>query len=133
MPRSERTVAYGPEYEQLTLLSFAAEGEISFPFPSPSIARSMKSKVYCYWKALRKEGLRPDLIEKSDLLSMRTEANLLVFFRRDDAWDVRLLRDSMGLEKGFAVTLPGGTLVAKSPTDELRERRYRMREEKQQR
>ena len=130
MPRTTRAVAYGPEYEQLLLLAFASTTELRFTFPSCSIARSMKSKVYAYWKALRTEGLRPDLIEKSNLLSMRIEEAELVFFRREDAWDAKMLRASMGLEKGFSDVLGQGVLVAKSPTDELRERLYNLREER---
>ena len=114
MPRTTRADAYGPEYEQLLLLSFAS---------------SMKRKVYAYWKALRTENLRPDLVEKSNLLSLRVEGGALVVFRREDAWDARALRESMGLEKGFADTIGSGVLVAKSPTDALVERLHQLRGE----
>jgi hypothetical protein len=131
MPRTTRTAAYGPEYEQLILLAIAEESEKRLKFASPSIAASMKARIYCYWKALRAENLRPDLIEKSNLLSMRCEGADLVIFRREDAWDLRNLRAALGLEKGFADALPQGTLVAKSQTDILVERLQALREEKQ--
>ena len=122
MPRTSRVAAYGAEYEQLTLLAFSAEGEKAFTFSSASLANSMKGKVYAYWRALRTENLRPDLIEKSNQRSMRVDVTSLVFFRREDSWDAKLLRDAMGLEKGFADTLGEGVLVAKSPTDLLVDR-----------
>lgn len=127
MPRSTRTVVYGPEYEQLLLLAFTAQGDLKFTFPSHTLASSMKSKVYAYWKALRTENLRPDLTAKADLLSMRVEGSDLVLFRREDAWDAKLLRATLGLEKGFADTLTSGVLVAKSPTDELVEKLHALR------
>jgi hypothetical protein len=129
MPRTTRTAAFGPEYEQLLLLAFESQGEKWFQFNSASVALSMKRKVYAYWKALRTENLRPDLVEKSNLLSLRVEGGSLVVFRREDAWDAKALRASMGLEKGFADALSSGVLVAKSPTDELVERLYKLRGE----
>jgi len=132
MPRSTRVITYGPEYEQLLLLSFADPEGKSFDFGSYSVASAMKAKVYAYWKALRTEGNRPDLMEKADLLSMKVDGRFLVVFRRTDAWDRGLLRAAMGLEKGFEETLPQGVLVAKSPTDELVERLKELRNAKQQ-
>lgn len=130
MPRTTRAVTYGAEYEQLTLLSFAAEGEKRFLFNAHSTANSMKSRVYAYWKALRTEGLRPDLIEKANLMSVRVEGADLIIYRRADSWDLKLLREAMQLEKGFEETLPEGVLVAKSPTDELVERLQKLRQAK---
>lgn len=130
MPRSLRAVVYGPEYEQLLLLAFTSEAELRFTFPSHSLACSMKSKVYGYWKALRTENLRPDLVAKAELMSMKTDGSDLVLYRRADAWDARLLRGAMGLEKGFADALGTGILVAKSPTDELVEKLHALRASK---
>ena len=127
MPRTTRADAYGPEYEQMILLAMAAEEEKAFHFASVSLARSIKSKVYAYWRALRSEGLRPDLIEKVNLLSLRVDGSCLVIFRREDAWDAKLLRESMGLEKGFAEVLTPGILVARSPVEVMQERLAELR------
>ena len=130
MPRSTRIVTYGPEYEQLLLLAFAAEGEKRFPLPSYSLALSLKMRVYAYFKALRTERSRPDLIEKADQLSVRVDGPDLILFRREDAWDKQLLRSAMGLEKGFADSGQEGILIAKSPTDLLMEKLATLRQEK---
>lgn len=114
MPRSQRTVTYGPEYEQL-LLRAHGWGDLGYQvnFDSATMARFLRSKVYAYFKALRKEGDRPDLIKMSDELSLRVEGMSLHFFRREDSWDAVALRNALGLEKGFAEL--GGTQVAVSP------------------
>lgn len=114
MPRSQRTVTYGAEYEQLLLRAHGMpNSSYHLEFASPTQARSLQAKVYAYFKALRKESQRPDLIQMSDDLAMRVEGCKLHFFRKEDSWDAIAIRKALGLEKGFAEL--GGVQVAVSP------------------
>lgn len=107
MPRSDRSASYGPEYEALLLRAHAActcsvSKVYEMPLTTPSMASSIKSKIYAYFKSLRREGLRPDLIQLADQLSLRVSGTSLEFFLRADSWDAVAIRQALGLVDGFA-------------------------------
>lgn len=125
MPRTQRTEGYPPEYEQVLFRAVQSpNGELRLPMPSYKVAVAMKSKLYSYFSALRKAGVRQDLINTSDQFSMRCEPPgedsraCLVIFRKEDSWDAQALRDALGLTKGFAdLGQPANApAVAVSPT-----------------
>lgn len=95
-----RTATYGPEYEQL-LLAAHAQPAFRFPLETPGKARIMKAKIYGYFRALREENLRLDLIEMADQLSLTITDNLIVFSKKADAWDSAAIRNVLGLSESF--------------------------------
>ena len=119
MPRSKRTAVYGPEYEQLLLTAHkecAKQGAHAYllQLPSPQHALQLKSKVYAYFNALRKEANRPDLVIFADQLSLTITGDFLEFFRREDSWDAKAIRNALGLKEGFSEL--GGPAVATAPS-----------------
>lgn len=116
MPRSKRTIAFGPEYEQLLLRwSQAPGGSLTLQLQTPNAAHSLRSKLYAYFAALRHENTRPDLIRLSDMVALRCASSALVVYHRDDSWDAEALRNALGLEKGFAEGA-GSTGIVMSPS-----------------
>jgi hypothetical protein len=105
MPRSSRPAAYGTEYE-LFLRRAVTDGGFSLALPSNSHARAFRGKLYAYFKALRKDLSRPDLITMCDSLSLAVEGCCVRAFPVADSWDNCLLRDALGIEKGAAVPPP---------------------------
>lgn len=59
----------------------------------------MRAKVYGYFRFLREENLRLDLIEMADSLTLRLEDNVLVLLRNEETWDHESIRSILGLTK----------------------------------
>lgn len=104
MPNSSHSVVYGPEYEQLLNVAYKESFLAPFRLPFSTVleAKKMMRKVYAYFAALRGENSRPELITMCNQISMRTDGELLIFYRRADAWDNIALRKALNLKKGFA-------------------------------
>ena len=98
-----RAPTFGPEYEQLLLTAFASL-PFSFPLESPRHVKAFSAKVYQYFRVLRQENLRLDLIEMADSLTLCGDGNSLVFQLKEDNWDNALIRNVLGLAKGFHKT-----------------------------
>lgn len=62
---------YSPEYETL-LRAASSHGAkpITLPFTSPSQTLAVRAKLYAYFRALRTEGLRPDLAHLTKLITV---------------------------------------------------------------
>lgn len=104
-PRDTTPPKYGPEYEQLLLSAWehCQSGEpFRLPFANEKLASSMRQKMYAYFRALRREGLRMDLVERADAVNVRAEGAVMVILRVEDSWDHVAIREALGLKKGFA-------------------------------
>jgi hypothetical protein len=94
-----RANQFGPEYEQL-LLTVWAKTPFRFPFPTGKDARAMRGKVYAYFRSLREENLRLDLIEIADAITLTLENdNVLIFQRNEETWDHDRIRNILGITK----------------------------------
>lgn len=96
-----RVSRFGPEYEQLLMTAFQ-DAPFRFPFPTPGHAQAFKMRIYEYFRALREENLRLDLVEMADNLQVSKSDCVLVFEHKSEAWDARAIRDVLQLPKGFA-------------------------------
>ena len=108
---ANRAAQFGAEYEQL-LLTIWKKTPFRFPFQTDAGARAMRSKVYSYFRWLREENLRLDLVEMADALTLRLEGNVLLFMRNEETWDHESIRNILGITKddyGLAPA-PGGEL-----------------------
>lgn len=109
---STRASQFGPEYEQL-LLTIWQKTPFRFPFPTDGAARAMRSKVYSYFRFLREENLRLDLVEMADALTLRIEGNVLILMRNEETWDHDSIRNILGITKDKHGLLPAdGTELA---------------------
>lgn len=135
MPRVAKSEAFGPEFEQLLLRAYDAIfvkklEEYAVQLPNPKVANSIRMRTYTYFRVLKKEGKRQDLIFQSQYLSMRLAGSALIFYHVNEDLDSKAIRDALGLTRGFAET--GGTegLIApqsavETNLDKLREIRER--------
>ena len=99
MPRS-RVNPYGPEYEQLLLTAFAGL-PYEFPLADHGQANLFKAKFYGYFRALRQENLRLDLIEMADSLTLSVRDHVLIIKLKSQMWDAIAIRQQLGLQDGF--------------------------------
>lgn len=101
MPRSRHAATYGPEYEHMLNQAFTAGG-FSVPCPTPHHAAVLRGKIYAYFSALRRGGLRPDLVEKAQQFAVVIEASdsgsAVALRPRSSSWDNMLLRSALGLD-----------------------------------
>ena len=74
----------------------------------------MRGKVYAYFRALREENLRLDLIEIADAPTLTLENdNVLIFQRNEETWDHDSIRNLLGIAKDkFGLRAPVGTELA---------------------
>lgn len=98
MPRTTRPAAYGPEYEQLLLKAFT-QGRLLLSLPSEQHAKAMRSKLYVYFTALRRNATRPDLIAKADAVALSVSGAVLCLSLACDSWDAVAIRESLGITK----------------------------------
>lgn len=79
--------------------------------------RAMRAKVYTYFRWLREENLRLDLIEMADGLTLAMEGTVLVFNHNAKTWDNRLIEERLGLTSGPTglQPLPGNNSELKQP------------------
>ena len=62
---------YSPEYEHLLRAAAAPNAKpITLSFQSPSQTIAVRAKLYAYFRALRDEGLRPDLAHLTSLVTL---------------------------------------------------------------
>ena len=94
----QRAAAFGAEYEQL-LLTIFQKTPFRFPFETDAGARAMRAKIYAYFRHLRNENLRLDLIEMADALTLQIEGNVLTLMRNEETWDHDAIRNILGLKK----------------------------------
>jgi hypothetical protein len=97
--RGSRASSFGPEYEQL-LLTVWAKTPFRFPFETTAQAKAMRNRLYAYFRHLRSENIRLDLVEIADSLMMQLAENdnVLVFLRHEQMWDHQKIRDLLKLE-----------------------------------
>ena len=93
-----RALQFGAEYEQL-LLTIWKKTPFRFPFETVAGARSMRNKIYAYFRYLREENLRLDLVEMADALTLRIEDNVLILMRNEETWDHQKIRDLLAIDK----------------------------------
>jgi len=93
-----RAAQFGAEYEQL-LLTIWKKTPFRFPFETDSGARAMRAKMYSYFRWLRAENVRLDLVEMADSLTMRIEGNVLILMRNEETWDHESIRNILSLSK----------------------------------
>lgn len=99
---------FPPEYEQLLL---AAYSDLPFTFPckTPELAKSMRLRMYYYFRRLRDEHIRMDLVEMADSISLVVQDRTLVFQSKSDNWDAKLIREGLqasGIPAGQELHLP---------------------------
>lgn len=108
-PKLRRASAFGPEYEQL-LLTIWKKTPFRFPMESQKTLRAMRAKVYAYFRHLREENIRLDLIEMADSITLSCEGDVIVFVRNSETWDHEKLRALLGLkEDAYGLHAPDGT------------------------
>ncbi len=95
-----RVAKYGPEYEQLLLHAFAAL-PFTFQLENHGQAKLFQAKTYGYFRALRKENLRLDLIEMADNLSLSVDEDKVIFNLKANVWDVKKIREQLKLPEDF--------------------------------
>lgn len=117
MPRSTVPAIYGPEYEQLLLRAYD-QGGLEITLESEKHATSFRGKVYSYFKALRTDGSRPDLIAKSQAISLTVEGRVFKAFPSADSWDAVAIREALGLQKQSSLTPPLATGAARTALQE---------------
>lgn len=113
MPHSLRAAAYGPEFEQLLLTAHETctntkERTFTLELESDSNAYSMRARTYAYFKALRKDNERTDLIKLSEEISLSAVGKNLIFSFKADSWGAKAIRKALKLpdnidEWGLAV------------------------------
>lgn len=95
-----RSATYGPEYEQLTLAAFA-KTPFKLPVATEGKAKILRARIYGYWRALREENLRMDLIEMADSLVVYRDGALLTFTTKEESWEAKAIRQALGLADDF--------------------------------
>lgn len=111
---ANRAAQFGPEYEQL-LLTIWKKTPFRFPFDTDAGARAMRSKVYAYFRWLREENLRLDLVEMADSLTLRLEGNVLILMRNEETWDHESIRKILGVTKDTFGLKPADGSELQSP------------------
>lgn len=96
-----RVPKYGPEYEQLLLTAFS-QLPYTFQLETSGQAKLFRAKVYGYFRALREENLRLDLIEMADNISATAIGSTLEFRLKKHTWDNVAIRQQLGLADNFA-------------------------------
>ena len=94
----QRAAQFGAEYEQL-LLRIWEKTPFRFPFKTGADAKAMRARCYAYFRFLRQENLRLDLVEMADSLTLRIEDNVLIFLRNEETWDHDAIRNILGIAK----------------------------------
>jgi len=92
--------SFGPEFEQALTRGFREAG-LRFRTPSPGHAKAFRAKFYHYFRSLKDENLRLDLLEMSQKVQLRLDGDTLVIESKDDAWELQIIRDALGLREGF--------------------------------
>ena len=135
MPRKTDLQSFGQSYEQLLLRAHAAlssgQDEFAVQFDAPNIAKSIRSRVYSYFKAIRSSKDRPDLATLLDGISIRCAGSAMVFFRRGEELDEMALRRALGLGNGFGeIGATNGLLAPTSGQTDALDKLKRIRERK---
>jgi len=114
MRNPPRAAAFGPEYEQL-LLTVWESTPFRFPTASPAAMRALRGKVYAYFRHLRQENLRLDLVEMADSLTLVMEDSTLIFQKHSETWDHQLIRNTLGITQDQFGLKPADGEELKSP------------------
>jgi hypothetical protein len=97
-PGPSRATHYGPEYEQLLLTAWN-NAPFRFPMETEAGARAMRGKVYEYFRHLRAENLRLDLIEMADGITLSMDGATLLLLKNEQTWDHEAIRKILGVTK----------------------------------
>lgn len=97
MPRTSRPSAYGPEYEQL-LRRAHSTGSITIPCADATKVKSLRSKLYAYFAALRKQCSDPALLDMADALNLiPSEDGLSLEIKlKSQCWDTQAILAALG-------------------------------------
>lgn len=109
-----RATQFGPEYEQL-LLTVWAKTPFRFPFESIAGARAMRAKLYAYFRHLRAENLRLDLIEMADSLQITMDQSVLIILKNEQTWDHEAIRKILGVTSDAYGLKPAAGQELKQP------------------
>lgn len=103
MAKSKTLRDFGPEFETLLLRADAAfrsgQSEFVVDFLDSKAAHSVRFNCYAYFKALRSDRARPDLVVACQDLSMRLAGGALVFYRSNDSNAAAAIRAALNLPK----------------------------------
>ena len=70
----------------------------------------MRNKIYAYFRHLREENIRLDLVEMADALTLRIEDNVLILMRNEETWDHQKIRDLLSIDKDkFGIKAKAGS------------------------
>lgn len=94
---------FGPEFEALLTRADNAlrvgQAEFSVDFLNAKVAHSVRFDCYAYFKALRNDRSRPDLVVACQDLSMRLANGTVVFYRSNDSASAAAIRAALDLPK----------------------------------
>lgn len=103
MAKSRTLRDFGPEFEALLTRADAAlrsgQPEFIVDFLDSKVAHSVRFNCYAYFKALRNDRARPDLVVACQDLSMRLASGALVFYRSNDSNAAAAIRAALNLPK----------------------------------
>lgn len=103
MAKTKTLRDFGPEFEALLTRADAAlrsgQAEFLVDFLNAKSAHSVRFNCYAYFKALRNDRARPDLVVACQDLSMRLAGGSLVFYRSNDSIAAAAIRSALDLPK----------------------------------
>lgn len=121
MPRTQRSAVYGPEYEALLHAAIRDQG-FTMTLASNQLAAAFRVKVYAYFKAIRTEGQRPDLVAACDRLRLGVKGPVFTITMRADAWDTAALREALDMPREECLMVPDNTASLMAKLDEIRKK-----------
>jgi hypothetical protein len=96
-----RARTFGPEFEQLLTAAYRCETDFIFQLDTRGRAQVMRMQLYKYFRQLRKENLRLDLIEMADSLKILADGETLVITKQKDTWESKVIRARLNLSEDF--------------------------------
>lgn len=112
MPRSLRPASFGPEYEELLLVSCRNKG-YTLTLPTRREAYLFRIRLYAYFKSLRKDsevsGKSQRLARMSDTLKLSVAECEVRITMRSDEWDAAAIREALSMPMPSMPQAPDNT------------------------
>lgn len=86
---------FGPEYEALIHRAFSSHHPLPIVCLTEKQANSLRHRIYAFFRALKSEGMRLDLIEKANGLTVSSSGKTLYLLHKRDSWDHVAIREAL--------------------------------------